>query len=300
MNKRKLVESAAPPVKAGNRWRVIVARPGQGSSGNYSESVIRETGPKALAPGAKAFVNHDAARDPEKMIGTFPDGGYWDEDEKALVAELDVFPHWKDFVESVGPHAGMSIYMMGESDEDGNVTALIPDTQNGADLVSYPGLEGSGFDRKLYESAISAESNETGANAALGDNKEIKMTEEQMDTLLAAIAAPNAAAADAAKAEVQANVDKAALDAAIAKGVEEAVAAFAAKTAQIEAARADLLPSQVESITDAARTGADVAPLIESAKAVVAEARALTQDTSGSGRLFGSVTESAIDLGKVL
>lgn len=142
--------------KNGNRWSAVLAVPGQGSSGYYSESVLREYGPAALAPGAKAFIDHDQSRSPKDMIGVYPDGATWDEDLQALVGELEVFPHWVDFIEAVGPHAGLSIYMMGETDGQGNVTALVPDRMNGVDLVSYPGLAGSGLVEKLYESAKAA------------------------------------------------------------------------------------------------------------------------------------------------
>lgn len=138
--------------RSGNRWRAVLAVPGQGSSGFYSEEVLKEYGPSALAPGAKAFVGHDDERSPKDMIGVYPDGATY-EDGVGLVGDLEVFPHWKEFIEAVGPHAGLSIYMMGESDSDGNVTKLIPDAMNGVDLVSYPGLEGSGLVEKLYEAA---------------------------------------------------------------------------------------------------------------------------------------------------
>ena len=82
------------PVKKGNRWRVIVARPGKGSSGTYSEDLFRRDAAKLIPAGAQSFINH-GERDPEKMIGVFPDGGYFDESEKAVVADLEVFPHWK-------------------------------------------------------------------------------------------------------------------------------------------------------------------------------------------------------------
>jgi len=136
----------------GNRWRAVLAVPGQGSSGFYSEEVLKEYGPAALAPGAKAFIGHDDERSPKDMIGVYPDGAEY-VDGVGLVGELDVFPHWKEFVEAVGPHAGLSIYMMGESDSNGNVTKLLPDSRNGVDLVSYPGLEGSGLVKKMYEAA---------------------------------------------------------------------------------------------------------------------------------------------------
>jgi hypothetical protein len=153
MNTTFLRESSASNLeRVGKRWRAVLAVPGEGSSGVYSEEVLREYGPQALAPGAKAFIGHDDARSPKDMIGVYPDGAKY-VDEVGLVGELEVFPHWADFVEHVGPHAGLSIYMMGEVDENGQVTKLLPDRMNGVDLVSYPGLEGSGLVEKLYEQA---------------------------------------------------------------------------------------------------------------------------------------------------
>ena len=145
--------SSGALTKNGKRWQAVLAVPGQGSSGFYSESVLKEFGPVALAPGAKAFIDHDSVRSPKDMIGVYPEGAWWDDEKSALVGELEVFPHWQEFVEAVGPHAGLSIYMMGETDSDGNVVALHPDRMNGVDLVSYPGLVGSGLVEKLYESA---------------------------------------------------------------------------------------------------------------------------------------------------
>lgn len=157
MNTKLLTEASGSTLtRNGKRWKGVLAVPGQGSSGFYSEEVLREFGPTALAPGAKAFIDHDTVRSPKDMIGVYPDGAVWDDELGALVGELEVFPHWQEFVEAVGPHAGLSIYMMGETDADGNVTALIPDRMNGVDLVSYPGLVGSGLVEKLYESAKAA------------------------------------------------------------------------------------------------------------------------------------------------
>lgn len=154
MNTKLLTEASGSTLtRNGKRWKGVLAVPGQGSSGFYSEEVLREYGPAALAPGAKAFIDHDTVRSPKDMIGVYPDGAQWDEELGALVGELEVFPHWQEFVEAVGPHAGLSIYMMGETDADGNVVALLPDRMNGVDLVSYPGLVGSGLVEKLYESA---------------------------------------------------------------------------------------------------------------------------------------------------
>jgi len=288
MSSRKLLhESASTLTKSGNRWKAVLAKGNQqGSSGFYSEDVLREYGPKALAPGAKAFINHDAARNPKDMIGVYPDGAYYEEGV-GLVGELEVFPHWKEFVETVGPHAGLSIYMMGESDDDGNVTSLIPDRQNGVDLVSYPGLEGSGLVEKLYESAH-AVSVEPGVNSA--QEKRNKHMEEEIKALRAQIEAL-ASALTSFITESKAATDKIAEAEAKAKDVdevvEEALKSYEEKAEAI--AKAGLTETQATALREAARKGTDVAPLIEEAQKILVEVR---ESSAGSRTLYGEVAHS--------
>lgn len=247
---------AEAPVKRHNgRWLVAIATPGQGSSGYYAEDMLKEFGPKAFPAGAKAFINHESSRNPKDMIGTYPEGAYWDEDRKQLMGELETFSHWKEFVEEVGPHCGMSIYMAGKSDKEGNVTELIENIQNGADLVSYPGLDGSGIIEKLESAragsnqplvALTEEKDEQGKEAKT-------MTEEQFNelkTLLtAAIATTETKAQEAAQVEADEALAQERLDA-----FESAVEAIAS---------ADITEAQKKSLREQAKSGVDVKPLIE-------------------------------------
>lgn len=249
------------PVKKGNRWRVIVARPGQGSSGYYSEEMFRRDAHKIIAPGGQSFINHDDSRNPKDMIGIYPEGSFWSEEDKAVVSELEVFSHWKEFVEEVGPHCGISLYALGESDEEGNVTAITEDRLNGADLVSRPGLIGSGLAEKLYESAIAQAPTKTTATAAEENGNEMEL-EEKVDALVAKIDALTSAivAENGKKAEEAAQIE------ADAKAVASAVEAYDAAVKAVD--EADLLAPQREAILSAAKRGEDVTQAIESAKAV--------------------------------
>jgi len=156
-----LTESSSAPVKSGNNWRAVLITPGKGSSGIYTESMLREYGPKAFVKGTHSYVDHPRSeediRSPKNLIGVLAEDARY-EDGVGLVAELDVMPHWKEFVEAVAPHTGLSIYAMGEGNynDDGEVVVenLIPHTQNSVDLVSYPGRPGSKLADKLYEAAI--------------------------------------------------------------------------------------------------------------------------------------------------
>jgi predicted DNA-binding protein YlxM (UPF0122 family) len=156
-----LTESSSAPEKVGNKWRAVLITPGKGSSGIYTEETLREFGPQAFVKGTHSYVDHPRSeediRSPKNLIGVLAEDARY-EDGVGLVAELEIMPHWKEFVEAVAPHTGLSIYAMGEGNynDDGEVVVenLIPHTQNSVDLVSYPGRPGSKLADKLYEAAI--------------------------------------------------------------------------------------------------------------------------------------------------
>lgn len=272
------------PVKKGNRWRVIVARPGEGSSGTYSEELFRRDAHKIIAPGAQSFINHDSERNPKDMIGVFPDAAYFDESEKAVVAELEVFSHWKEFVEEVGPHCGISLYAMGEADEDGNVVAIHEDRLNGADLVARPGLVGSKIAEKLYESAIAASEEKPSVTSALEERKlEMEKDVEErfsaLETLLTALVAKDASSkAEAAQAEADENAGRAAVE-----SYHDAITAIDA---------AELPDKVVESLRARAKEGVDVTPLIEQAKEMKEALATSLQESASQGRDFGGKAET--------
>ena len=281
MTEKILRESVTEaPVKTGKRWRVIVARPGQGSSGNYSEELFRRDAHKIIAPGGQAFINHDDSRNPKDMLGVYPEGSFWSEEDKAVVSELSVFSHWEAFVDEVGPHCGISLYALGEQDDQGNVTAFIEDRLNGADLVARPGLVGSGLAEKLYESAIagSGKTTTTAVEERERNKMELEKVVEAVEALTAQVADLVADKKKAEAAEAQTEAD--------ATAVAEALASFKAAVKAVD--EADLLEVQRESILAAAERGDDVAPLIEAAKAVKEAAiEAVRVSESAPGREFG-------------
>jgi hypothetical protein len=157
-----LTESGSAPVKSGNNWRAVLITPGKGSSGIYTEEMLKTYGPQAFKKGTHSYVDHprseEEVRSPKNLIGVLAEDARYEEGV-GLVAELNIMPHWKEFVEAVAPHTGLSIYAMGEGNynDDGEVVVenLVPHTQNSVDLVSYPGRPGSKLADKLYEAAIS-------------------------------------------------------------------------------------------------------------------------------------------------
>jgi cellobiose-specific phosphotransferase system component IIB len=293
MPERLLRESVTEaPIKSGNRWKVIVARPGQGSSGFYSEDLFRRDAHKIIAPGGQAFIGHDDDRNIKDLVGVYPEGSRWSEEDNAVVSELEVFSHWKTFVEEVGPHVGVSLYALGESDDEGNVTAFIEDAYNGADLVARPGLVGSGLAEKLYEAAKAQDSktSTTAVEERKEDNMEIADVVKAVEALADQVSALVAANDQKAEESAQRQADS--------KAVEAAVTAYDAAVKAID--EADLLKPQVESLRARAARGEDVAEAIAEAKAIKEAAIEATRVTEGATRDFGTRTvESAVDLGKV-
>lgn len=300
-----LEESTSVPVATGTKglWRATLITPGQGSSGNWLEETVKRDGPHALKKGAKCFVTHNRLEngepDPFRMWGVLAGDSFYEEG-RGLVADIQVLPSWVDKVEEVAPHTALSVYLMGESDQNDNITAILDDPQNGVDMVAYPGREGSALVERLYESA-KAISKENDPAAPAGDDTDKKGRLRMDPETKAAFAELNAkvdALTNANKAEVQAEAD----DALIEKKVEEAVKAREAKAkeglALIESSKADLLPSHVTELTEAAIAGKDVAGAVESAKKVAAEGKALglaeaAKANEGEGRETGRFGESS-------
>jgi GNAT superfamily N-acetyltransferase len=219
------------------------------------------------------------------MIGVYPEGSFWSDEDNAVVSELEVFSHWKEFVEEVGPHCGISLYALGESDEDGNVTAIIEDRLNGADLVARPGLVGSGLAEKLYESAIKQASDEKPSVTAAQEERKLEMDEKDREAIAALTTAVQALVTDKQAAQVeaaQATADE--------KVVEERLDAYDAAVEAIEAA--ELPADAAKSLRAEARKGADVAKLIEFAKTVADGAVTRIAEAQDQGRDLGNKTET--------
>lgn len=282
-----LSEVAVAPVKKGNRWRVKVAQPGQGSSGYYTPEVLREYGPVAIPAGTKAFMGHNEPqnRSLRDLVGTYPDGAYWVEEEGALFADLQpATSEWSNVLNELGTLAEASISVAGTKDAQGNVLTLEYSRSNSVDLVPHAGLVGSGLTEQiesLIESARADTINTPGVTPGAGD-KEYKM-EEKLDKLIGLLESFIADKSATALAEAQAKADADAVSAA----VSESLSQYDAKVALIEAEK-ELLPSQRTFLREQAKAGADVAPLIEAAKKVVEEAKAEVLSESAVGRGFTS------------
>lgn len=272
-----LTESAAAPIKVGKRWRVTIARPGQGSSGYYPESVLRETGPAAFPPGTKSFFNHDPKRDVRDMVGTFPDGAFWNEEEGELQADLEPFPRFRDVLNEAGQAVEVSIHAHGDKDDADVVRSLLFNRANTVDLVGFGGLEGSGLKFQL-ESLFSAAAEKTKSDADASAQKETEgmhMDKEQFEALQKQLTETRALLDTfiaESRTELQGKADEQAVAVAVEAKVSEALAAYREKEAVIDAA--GLLPKQAEALKERALKGEDIEESLTEAKALVEEFKA--------------------------
>lgn len=139
-------------------WKITLITPGKGSSGVYSEEVLRSTAASAFPAGTHSYVDHlkeGETRNPRDLIGVLSEAATYEEGV-GVVGKLKVFPHYTEFVDAVAQHTGMSIFAAaeGHQDETGDyiVEALVPNVFNSIDLVSYAGRGGKATER-LLESA---------------------------------------------------------------------------------------------------------------------------------------------------
>lgn len=252
MTKLLIESTSVPTATETGRWRAVLLTPGKGSSGFYSESLLKEYGPKALRKGAKSFVTHNRLEngepDPFQMWGFLAEDARYEEGI-GLVGEIEVLPSWREKVAEVAPHTALSIYVSGEIDRDGNVTELSEDAQNGVDLVVYPGRPGSSLVEQLHESM-----RKTSVEASADEKKENQV---ELKDIQEAIEKANQALLDA--------LVEALKPAAPAEGEVD----FAA-VAEAVVAESDLIPEARARVFEAVKNGAKVEDAL-SAERKVAE-----------------------------
>lgn len=258
--------------RKGSRWRAVLITPGEGSSGKYSPEMLETFGAIAFPKGSKNWFMHPnypgEQRDPRNQWGYLATDPVF-ENGVGLTAEVEILPHWKDVVESLAEagHANLSIYAMGDTDEFGNVTALLPDVTNSIDLVDYPGRPGSGLTEQMLESARAGYKKPAAASAE--ENKEHDMDEKILEALNALTESLKPVVdfvtekKDAAEGARQAEADADA----VAKGVSDGIAAYEEKVTAIDAVE-NLSPKQVESLKSAAKRGEDITEPLAEAKAI--------------------------------
>ena len=290
MNKQLLSESTSVPTETDvkGRWSAVFITPGRGSSGEWTEEVLKRDGPHALQKGARCFVTHEryasGEPDPFRLWGTLVDDAHYEEGV-GLVGEIDVLPSWRDRVEEVAPHTALSVYLWADTDEvTREVTRIYEDITNGVDLVVFPGRENSGLVEKLYESAKSSSDKtpqSSRSSATPNEEGSVSVTKEVIDAIKelgAELGAKFEAVLASNKQELQAEVDADA----IAEAKKEARATYDAQATAL--AEAKVLPAAESRLKAALIAGEDITDRIAEAKADAEDARVLATEGAGAGR----------------
>lgn len=267
---------------------IVLITPGKGTSGYYTEDLIKRDAASAWPAGSHSYINHLQAgevRNPEKLIGTLTEDAHWSDEKGGAVSRLRPLKHWREFVDEVAPHTGLSISAMGDGklgEMDGEevfiVESLSPSIQNTIDLVSFAGR--GGYVESLLESAHASTHVETSAGdkeketKTMADEAKLDQLISTVEALVTTITAErDARIAEAAGADTKTADAVKAVDAT--KAVESADITASAKAKLIEGIKAGTY---------------DVAPLIEAAKtekaallAEVLQEQAALGATAGSG-----------------
>lgn len=294
--KINLTESGSGGGKlTGNVWRVRIIQTGQGSSGIYTESVLRQYGPAAFPKGTRVFFNHMTeneewdrpAGDVTKIAGKLRTDPVYEGD--GLYGEIEfgesALPIVRDFHDVIG----LSIRAGGWSDEDGVIQEIVPSKLNSVDLVTEPGAGGRLIE--LMESFRESAKIDTVNGEPSGSSEESErkpMNEQEIKALAEALAA-------AIKPEFTALTE--ALAPKAPEKEDEDTVDFAAVTES--ALAADLGKSSRERVVKAVREGAKVEDAIASEKSLKEEflAEAKTNDvatgnvkTAGDSTFTGSIS----------
>lgn len=104
------------------RFKTLLIKEGWGSSGYYSAAVLKRDGPSCWPKGTFQFLDHPTVEEqavrPEGSVRNLASvtvsHPVWDDVERGLVAEVEVFPQWADLLnEEYAKAIGLSIRATG-------------------------------------------------------------------------------------------------------------------------------------------------------------------------------------------
>lgn len=160
-----LTEASAVSPDGTARLKIIA--PGWGSSGYYSPQLLERDGPKVFTSGMKMYWDHPTASEeaerPERSLrdlaSELSSDATWDPNGPmgpGLYADAKVFGPYREAVNELAPHIGVSIRALGkarEGEAEGKKGRLIEQLVSGqsVDYVTSPGAGGQVL--QLFESA---------------------------------------------------------------------------------------------------------------------------------------------------
>lgn len=287
----------------GDTYPVILITPGQGSSGYYSEDVIRDYAPAAFPKGTHVYLDHlreGEQRTPEKLLGYLTEDTVVNENGEA-VNQFKPLKRHREWIEEIRGVVGLSVAVAGEGRKglvEGRETLIVesltPRITNTVDLVSYAGRGGRFLESYLEEANRLVEDERTQPDPQDGSRKEIKtmaISEEQVTALVESVESLVAALAESNKPAPEKSVDE------IAEDRKAAVAAVKA----VESA--DISDDTKARLIEGIEAGDyDVASAIEHEKALTESIRARLEEQIlsevGASAKGGDLKESAIETPK--
>jgi hypothetical protein len=163
-----LREGAVAVAQDGSALIKIIA-PGWGSSGHYSPEVLKRDGPKVFTEGLQMFWNHQTAQeesqrpegDLDDLASKLTANAEWKEngpDGPGLYAPVEVYPAFRESINSLAPDIGVSIRASGvarEGKAEGRTGPIIERIAQAKsiDYVTKPGAGGKIL--QLFEAARS-------------------------------------------------------------------------------------------------------------------------------------------------
>lgn len=156
-------------VSADGTARIKLIAPGWGSSGYYSEAVLKRDGAKAFPKGTKMYWDHPTATEeadrPERSLrdlaAELTSEATWADDPThgpGLYADATVFGAYREAVSDLAPHIGTSIRALGRAEAgeaEGRRGPIVTQIATGksVDFVTTPGAGGKVL--QLFEAARS-------------------------------------------------------------------------------------------------------------------------------------------------
>lgn len=314
MTTRTLKEAASfslGKVTGANKWRCRIIKPGQGSSGFYTEEAIRDTGALAFPIGTKSNADHQGfnawmeqpAGSVTSLIGALVSTPEWlpdDPEGPGLYSTIEFGTEWAPVVEQFKDVLGLSISAGGivKTDERGEemytaegspiIGGFVPSPLNTVDLVTVAGAGGKLLElAESYTGPMLKPLNEIRAKIGSevsgtelhNDGKDNGMTPEEIQALKEALVAAITAAIEPLK-EALVPV-KPTEDADQAPEISEVVEAVVA---------ADLPKSARAKVLAAVKGGAKIEEAITAEKTYIAD---LTEALKSDLLPQGKITETA-------
>ena len=155
----ELIELKERAVREDGTVNIKIISPGWGSSGYYSEKVLKRDGPKIFKKGLHMYINHPTdeedssrpERDLRDLAGVLESDPKWEDNGSTgpgLYAQAKVFDGFRQFIDEAAPYIGTSIRASGRAQEgeaEGKYGMIIDSLVEGhsVDYVTLPGRGGA-------------------------------------------------------------------------------------------------------------------------------------------------------------